>query len=100
VRKRQGKAKNRVQPRQFTVNHAEPIEDLIKVINLIKAEFITFLSYSHTEKISSVTQILTFPLGHKVLLGFKNLCLIRATEKSIVDVDYNYNSLAIVVFNK
>jgi hypothetical protein len=52
------------------------------------------------EKISSVTQISTFPLGHKVLFGFENLCLIRATEKSIVDVDNYYDSLAIVVFNE
>jgi hypothetical protein len=52
------------------------------------------------EEISSITQILTFPLGHEVLLGFENLCLVRATEKSIINVDYNYNSLAIVIFNK
>jgi hypothetical protein len=46
------------------------------------------------KKISSVTQISTFPLGYKVLLGFENLCPIRATKKSIVNVDYYYNSLA------
>jgi hypothetical protein len=52
------------------------------------------------KEISSITQISTFPLGYKVLLGFENLCLIGATEKSIVNVDYYYNSLAIVVFNE
>jgi hypothetical protein len=52
------------------------------------------------KKISSITKISIFPLGHKVLLGFENLCLIRAIEKSIVNVDNYYNSFAIVIFNK
>jgi hypothetical protein len=52
------------------------------------------------EKISSITQISTFPFEHEVLLGFENFCLIRATEKSIIDIDYYYDFLAIVVFNE
>jgi hypothetical protein len=67
---------------------------------LIKAELISFSSYLHTKKISSIIQISTFLLEHEVLLGFENLCLIRTTEKSIINIDNYYNSLAIVIFNK